>query len=385
MEIKSWKIHNKSGSRRVVVTKELPGEKWINIFTQADCRVEVCTSKQVLNKKNIILAIGEKCDGVIGQLTERWDKSLFSTLKKAGGKVYSNYAVGYDNVDIEGATELGIAIGNTPGVLTETTAEMAVALTFACARRIVEADNYMRSGKYEGWLPDLFLGELLSGKTLGIVGAGRIGSTYAMMMVQGFNMNLIYYDISRNEQLEKYISEWGEFLTSRGKRKPYCNRSSTLEEVLQKSDVVSIHTVLNESTFHLINASTLRLMKKNAILINTSRGPIIDETALVEHLKENPDFKLGLDVYEDEPKMKPGLPDMKNAVLVPHIGSATGWTREGMAVLAALNVAAVLQNYPVWTDPQNILPFLEENPPPAAPSIVNAERLNMPLWGKNKK
>jgi len=385
MNINNWKIYNQSGLRRVIVTKELPGEKWINILTRAGCRVEICTSKkEILGAKEIISAMDKLCDGVIGQLTEKWDRELLLALKNAGGKVYSNYAVGYDNVDIETATELGIAVGNTPGVLTEATSELAIALTFACARRIIEADTFMRSGKFKGWLPDLFLGELLNGKTLGIIGAGRIGSAYARIMVVGLNMDLIYYDVFQNKELERYITELGKFLNLKGKRKPNCTRAVSIEEVLKKSDVVSIHTILNESTYHLINAPRLRLMKKNAILINTSRGPLIDETALVEHLKQNPDFRVGLDVYEDEPIMKPGLSDMKNAVIVPHIGSATRWTRGGMAVLAALNIAAILKGYPVWSEPQNILPFLGKNPPKAAPSIVNAQKLNIPFLIKNK-
>ncbi len=377
MSAKRWQTHNPSGKKRVVVTKELPGDLWLKILTRAGCRVEVGTSTDILRVSEIKAAIGKQCDGVIGQLTENWGKPLFSALKAAGGTAYSNYAVGFNNVDVGAATERGIPVGNTPGVLTDTTAEMAISLTFSAARRVVEADTFMRGGKYKGWLPTLFLGELMRRKTVGVIGAGRIGYTYGRMMVEGFKMNLIYYDIFQNKMLEKYIREYGRFLKSQGEDPVSCTRAKTPEEVLRKADVVSLHPVLDETTHHLMNAKRLRLMKKNAILVNASRGPVIDEKALVAHCKKNPNFKVGLDVFEDEPKMKPGLNKLNNVVIVPHIASATDWTREGMATLAASNVAGILRGYPVWSDSNNVLPFLEKNPPKAAPSIVNAKELKL--------
>ena len=161
MAAKGWKVYNPSGKRRVVVTKELPGDRWLKILAQADVRVEYGTETRILKVSEIKAAIGNRCDGAIGQLTEAWGNTLFAALRKAGGTVYSNYAVGYNNVDVDAATKRGIPVGNTPGVLTETTAEMAVALTLSAARRVPEADVYMRGGSYEGWLPTLFLGELL--------------------------------------------------------------------------------------------------------------------------------------------------------------------------------------------------------------------------------
>jgi hydroxypyruvate reductase 1 len=143
---KKWRMHNPSGSKRVVVTKELPGDRWLEILTQADCKVEICTSTDILSTEEIKVAIGDWCDGAIGQLTEEWGEGLFAALKAASGKAYSNCAVGYNNVDVDGATRQGIPVGNTPGVLTETTAEMAAALTFAAGRRVVEADKFMRGG-----------------------------------------------------------------------------------------------------------------------------------------------------------------------------------------------------------------------------------------------
>ncbi len=376
MRSKEWAVHNPGGSGRVLVTKELPGGRWLEILAGADCSVEVCTSREILTTDEIKTAIGGRCDGCIGQLTEPWGKDLLGSLKAAGGKVYSNYAVGYNNVDVASATEMGIPVGNTPGVLTETTAEMAVALTFAAARRLVEGDRFMRAGRYRGWLPSLFLGERLRGKTLGVIGAGRIGSAYARMMAEGHRMNVLYFSPHANRALEERIAAYGEFLESLGERPVTCRRAETVEALLREADVVSLHTILDDTTHHLIHAERLAMMKENAILVNTCRGPVIDEAALVAHCREHPDFRAGLDVYEDEPAMKPGLSELDNVVLVPHIGSATVWTREGMAVLAASNVAGILSGYPVWQG-QDISAFLEDDPPKAAPSIVNAKELRL--------
>jgi len=375
---KGWKVYNRSGKRRVVVTKELPGDRWLKILAEADARVEYGTETRILRASEITAAIGNRCDGAIGQLTENWGDTLFAALRKAGGTAYSNYAVGYNNVDVDAATKREIPVGNTPGVLTETTAEMAVALTLSAARRVPEADVYMRGGEYQGWLPTLFLGKLFARKTVGVIGAGSIGSAYAKMMVEGFKMDFIYYDIHQNRGLEKYLREYSRFLKTQGEALVKVTRATTVEEVLEQADVVSLHPLLDETTHHLLNAKRLRLMKKNAVLVNAARGPVIDEAALVAHCKKNPEFKAGLDVFEDEPKMKPGLNRLKNVVIVPHIASATRWTREGMATLAASNVAAILRGWPVSTDPSRILDFVEGKGPEAAPSIVNAKELGLP-------
>ncbi|MCH7225495.1 NAD(P)-dependent oxidoreductase [Haloferula sp. A504] len=369
-------IVNPEGSLRVVVTKELPGTHWQDILTAADCRIEIAPGTEILGKDEIRTLIGEKCDGAIGQLTEPWDEETLGMLKAAGGRAYSNYAVGYNNVDVAAATALGIPVGNTPGVLTETTAELAIALTFAASRRIVESDRFMRGGKFHGWLPTLFMGQLFHGKTVGIVGAGRIGAAYARMMVEGHKMNLVYFDLHPNEALEAYVADYGAFLEKHGEPAVTCRRVGTLEELLGEADLVSLHTVLDEKTKGMINAERLALMKEDAILVNSSRGPIIDEKALVAHCRAHPDFRVGLDVFEEEPAMAPGLADLDNVVIVPHIASATVWTREGMASLAAANVAAILQGQPVW-DGEGVLDFLEGTPPAAAPSIVNAKELNL--------
>lgn len=376
-------VHNEGGSKRVVVTKELPGDRWLQILVNAGCRVEVSKHPDViLNNQTVKQLIGDKCDGVIGQLTENWGAELFGALKAAGGKAFSNYAVGYNNVRVEEATQRGIPVGNTPGVLTETTAELAAALTLAAARRVVEADVFMRAGRYKGWLPTLFVGNLLQGKTVGIIGAGRIGAAYARMMVEGHKMDLLYYDPYPNKKLEEYIRQYNELLERNGEAPVAVKRVSSMEEVLHASDVVSLHCNLDSSTHHLINAERLALMKPNAVLVNAARGSVIDEAALVTHLKANPDFRCGLDVFEHEPSMAPGLADCPNAVIVPHIASASMWTRSGMATLAAANVAAILSGHPVWPKPDDITPFVDgplAQLPRAAPSIVNAKELGLPV------
>jgi hydroxypyruvate reductase 1 len=376
---KEWKVHNPAGSKRVVVTKELPGKRWLDVLVQAGCKVEVCRSTDILSAAEIKKAIGNRCAGAIGQITESWGEEMFADLANAGGKVYSNYAVGFDNVDLDAATRHGIVVGNTPGVLTETTAQMAVALTFAAARRVSEAERFLREGRYKGWLPTLFLGNLLWRKTLGVIGAGRIGTAYALMMVEGHKMDLIYFDPHAKRRLEDYISGYNGFLAARKLRTVNCKRAAQIEDLLREADCVSIHTILNESTHHLINKERLALMKDDAILINTSRGPVIDEAALVEHCRAHPRFRVGLDVFEHEPETQPGLLDLDNVVKVPHIASATSWTRRGMATLAASNVAAILMGRPAWQK-SDIAPFLEGPSPPAAPSILNAKELSIPQF-----
>ncbi|KAJ9704457.1 hypothetical protein PVL29_002837 [Vitis rotundifolia] len=250
-----------------------------------------------------------------------------------------------------------------------------------------------------------FVGNLLRGQTVGVIGAGRIGSAYARMMVEGFKMNLIYYDLYQATRLEKFVTAYGQFLKASGEQPVTWKRAASMDEVLREADVISLHPILDKTTYHLVNKERLSMMKKEAILINCSRGPVIDEVALVAHLKENPMFRVGLDVFEvtkqnspftfpssfiiqlsihffqDEPYMKPGLAEMKNAIVVPHIASASKWTREGMATLAALNVLGKIKGYPVWHDPNKVEPFLNENslPPAASPSIVNAKALGLPV------
>lgn len=286
----------------------------------------------------------------------------------------------YNNVNVADATKHGIPVGNTPGVLTETTAELAAALTLAAARRVVEADSFMRGGHYKGWLPTLFVGSLLQHKTVGIVGAGRIGAAYARMMAEGHKMDIVYYDPYPNTKLEAYIQAYGDLLEKSGEKRVTITRVETVCEVLKAADVVSLHCNLDAATKHLINSQRLSMMKKDAVLVNAARGPVIDEKALVAHLQANPDFRVGLDVFEDEPLMAPGLAACPNAVIVPHIASASMWTRGGMATLAAANVAGRLRGAGVSTRGDDVEAWVDgplASVPHESPSIVNAKDVGL--------
>ncbi len=241
-------------------------------------------------------------------------------------KMIANYAVGFNNIDIKVATERGIPVSNTPDVLTNATAEMAWALLFSVSRRIVEADNFSRAGKFEGWAPMLMLGQDISEKTLGVVGTGRIGTAFALKS-KGFNMKVLYVDNKRNEKLERELGA----------------EKVDLDELLKQSDFISLHVPLLSSTRHLISEKQLRMMKSNAILINTSRGPVIDEKALIKALKEKWIFGAGLDVYENEPEIPEELKELDNVVLQPHSASATIASRTGMAIIAAKNMIVGLR------------------------------------------
>jgi hydroxypyruvate reductase 1 len=230
-------------------------------------------------------------------------------------------------------------------------------------------------------MPDLFLGELLWRKTLGLIGAGRIGSSFARMMIEGHKMNFLYFDNHPNAALDIYFSRYTAFLSEQGDEPIRWKRTLSIEELLRESDLVSLHVPLTPATRHLIDRSRLALMKENAILVNTSRGPVIDEKALVEHCRMHPNFRAGLDVYEEEPALAPGLNQLENCVLVPHVGSGTLWTRKAMAQLAARNIIGVLKGFPVWHH-DDMRPFLNNSPPEATPSILNARELDLPAFQK---
>lgn len=362
---------------RVVVTRPLPGTRWQEALTSAGCEVVTGSFEGIPDTGQILELVGERCDGVIGQLTEAWNEELFEGLKRAGGRAFSVYAVGYNNVDVPAATRHGIAVGNTPGVLTETTAELACGLVHAAARRIPESEVYLRQGRFTGWSPDLFLGKRLSGSTLGLVGAGRIGRALAEMLAGGCEMHVVYYSRSASPELEGWFRDLNELRTRHGMFPLRCERAENLDDLLEVADVVSLHVPLTEQTHHLIDTARLARFREDAILVNTSRGPVIDEAALVEHLRAHPAFRVGLDVFEEEPRLAEGLAELPNAVIVPHIGSATGWTREGMGTLAACNVAAILEGKPV-AESLEVEEFLEGPlPPERAPSIVNAAELGL--------
>jgi lactate dehydrogenase-like 2-hydroxyacid dehydrogenase len=259
-------------------------------------------------------------------LTNKIDAEVFDACPTS--KIFANYAVGYNNVDVAEATKRGIVITNTPGALTDAVADHTVALIISAALRIVESDKYLREGKFKGWEPMGFLGADLRGQTLGILGAGRIGYRVAEIMHKGWGMNVVYYDVKKNDVFEKDLGA------------KFCE---TPEEVLKTSDIVSVHVPLIDSTKHLINAERLAMMKPTAVLVNTSRGPVVDEKALVESLKNKVIAGAGLDVFEKEPALEPGLAELSNVVITPHIGSATFKTRSEMAVLAAQNIIDFLE------------------------------------------
>jgi lactate dehydrogenase-like 2-hydroxyacid dehydrogenase len=264
-------------------------------------------------------------DAMITMLSDRMDARLIQEATNL--KVIANYAVGYDNVDIKAATSKGVVVTNTPGVLTDSTADMAWALLFSVARRIVEGDKLTRAGKFTGWAPMMLLGVDLVGKTLGIIGAGRIGTAMAMRS-RGWCMKVLYTtQISRNTVLEEMLGA----------------KRVDLETLLKESDFISLHAPLSEKTKHLIGVKELSLMKRTAYLINTGRGAVIDEEALVYALKNKQIAGAGLDVYEEEPKLKPGLAVLDNIVLAPHLGSATVETRTKMSLMSAENIIAVLK------------------------------------------
>ena len=262
-------------------------------------------------------------DALICLLTDNIDHEIIEAASNL--KCISVYAVGYNNIDVETATKHSIVICNTPGVLTETTADLAWALIMSCARRIVEADRFVREGKFQGWEPMLMLGNDIFGKTLGIIGMGRIGRAVAHRAL-GFDMKVIYYDpqVDPESLPSDYVSV-------------------DLTTLCQNSDFISIHTPLTPETRHLIGEKEFNLMKPTAILINTARGPIIDEQTLISALKEHKIAGAGLDVYENEPVIPEELIKLSNVILLPHIGSASYETRTKMALLAAENAIAVIE------------------------------------------
>lgn len=306
---------------KIFVARKIP-EPGLDLLRK-EFKLEINPYDRVLSKEEIIQGLQEK-EGLLCLLTDSIDKEVINSDPNL--KMIASYAVGYDNIDIKAATERGIPVSNTPGVLTETTAEMAWALIFSVARRIVEGDRFTRAGKFEGWAPTLMLGQDVSKKTLGLIGAGRIGTAFALKS-KGFNMNVLYVDNRINETLEHELNA----------------KKVEFSEILKKSDYISLHVPLNKATHHLIGEKELKTMKKNVILINTSRGPVVDEQALIRALKKNWIFGAGLDVYEHEPEIHGELKKLDNVVLQPHSASATFETRTRMAVIAAENMIAGLK------------------------------------------
>ena len=307
--------------KQVFVTRKLP-EEGLKIIKD-HFNAKIWPSEQPPTKEEIIQN-GEQCDGLVTLLSDPIDRDVIDHLPKL--KVIAQYAVGYDNIDVKYATENGIIVTNTPGVLTETTADLTWALIMATARRVTEADRYVRDGKWKvAWGPELLLGTDIYGATLGIIGMGRIGSSVAKRAA-GFDMKILFYNRSVNEftkEVEKITNA----------------QSVDLDTLLKNSDIITLHVPLNEKTHHMIGKREVSLMKQGAILINTSRGPVVDENALHESLASGHLGGAGLDVFDEEPtKSTNPLLRYPNVVVAPHIGSASTKTRATMAKMCAENL-----------------------------------------------
>jgi len=302
---------------KVLVTHRLLPEAWSYLKEHAEA--ELGTNEAYLPKKDLLTKIADK-EGLLPLLTAPIDREVMDAAPRL--KIIANCAVGYDNIDIDYAKEKGIMVTNTPGVLTETTADLTWALILAVARRIPQADRFTRLKNFKGWELDLFLGKEITGKYLGIIGMGRIGKAVALR-AQAFRMKVVYTDPKRLEADEEA---------------KYNATCVTLDRLLSTADFVTIHTALNPKTHHLISTEKLALMKKSAVLVNVSRGPVVDEKALVEALEKERIWAAGLDVYEREPEIEERLFHLDNVVLLPHIGSASYETRLLMAMRAAKNL-----------------------------------------------
>lgn len=309
--------------QKVFVTRRIP-QPGLDLL-EKEFDVTVNPYNRVLTKEEVIKG-GKEADALLCLLTDEIDAEVMDANKNL--KIIANYAVGYNNIDVGEATKRKIPVTNTPGVLTDTTADLTWALLLSIARRTPEGDKFTKEGKFKGWDPMLLLGSDVYKKTLGIIGFGRIGYAVAKRAI-GFDMKVLYYDVARAKpEIEKEAG--GVEFTS-------------IENILRNSDFISVHTVLSKEITHLISEKEFSLMKKTAYLINAARGPIIDEKALVKALKEGKIAGAALDVYEDEPELAPGLSKLDNVVLLPHLGSATIETRAKMATMAASNVVARLK------------------------------------------
>jgi len=315
-------------AKNIFISNVLPDEA--RALIPRDVAVDYNSGKTGLSKAELISRLRGK-DALICHIISTIDDEVLAAAPTV--KVVANVAVGYNNIDVAAARRRGVVVTNTPDVLTETTADFAWTLLMAAARRVVEADHFSRSGQWQKWEWDLLWGADIFGKTLGIVGFGRIGRAVARRAL-GFNMRVLYQDAVRADAAVE--------------RELRATRMD-LEPLLAESDFVSLHTPLLPETRHLMGERTLKLMKKSAILVNAARGPVVAEAALVRALKEGWIAGAGLDVFEEEPKIHPGLLPLKNVVLAPHIASASFDTRVAMASLAVRNCLAVLDGKPPLT------------------------------------
>lgn len=307
---------------KVLVTGRLP--EAVMAAIKEEHHVEAHGEDRPIKRQRLLDLVGDK-EGLLCMITDRIDGEVLDGAPNL--KMIANLAVGYDNIDVADATVRGIPVSNTPGVLTDATADITFALILATARRVVEGDRRTRAGEFRFWAPLHFLGREVSGKTLGIIGLGRIGRAVARR-AKGFDMQILYHSRKRLEAFEE--NELGV---------SYADFNGLLEQ----SDFVSLHVPLTDGTHHLIGLRELKTMKPSAYLINTSRGPVVDEEALLEVLREGGIEGAGLDVYENEPALTPGLTELKNVVLLPHVGSGTIETRTKMGLKAAENLLAGLR------------------------------------------
>jgi glyoxylate reductase len=311
--------------KKIYITGKIP-EAGLKLLREKGIYFDMGNSKIPPTKKEIIKALKKKkYDGIISFLTDEIDKDIFDACPTI--KVCANFSVGFNNFDIDEVKRRNICISNTPGTSSIAVAEHTVALILALTTRLTEGDRFMRNGKFKGWNPDLLIGTDLKGKTIGLIGAGQIGTAVAKMLHDGFGVNIIYSDIAPNLELEKISGP---------------TRKETAE-ILREADIISLHVPLLPSTHHMINKDALATMKKTAFLINTSRGAVIDEKALVNALKKGIICGAGLDVYEFEPKITPGLLKLSNVVLTPHTASARQSARDMMAEIAVKNIISALE------------------------------------------
>ena len=308
-------------TKKIFVTRAIP-ENGIALLKQKGYIVDIYPKDKILKQKSLIKILKKgSYDAVLSLLTDKIDRSVFDAAPSV--KLYANYATGFDNIDVVEAKKRGIAVANAPtDSSSEAVAEHTIALMLALAAKVVEADDFVRRGKYKGWAPMNFVGTNLFGKTLGLVGAGRIGERVAFY-AKGLGLSIVYMDTRANETLEHSL----------GARKV-----DSLDELLRSADIVSLHVPLLPTTHHLIGAPQFGIMKKSAFLVNTARGPVIDERALCDALKRNVIAGAGLDVFEFEPKLVSGLARCNNVILTPHIASASIEAREDMAVVSAQTI-----------------------------------------------
>ncbi len=309
-------------TQKIFISAKIP-EAGIKMLREKGYAVDIYKNSDPITKAVLKDRLAET-DALISLLSDTIDEEIIGAAPKL--KIIANYAVGYNNIDLEAARKRGIIVSNTPDILTPATADLTWALILSVSKRIPEADRFMRAGRFKGWGPQLMLGGDVSGKTLGIIGAGRIGRAVAKRAA-GFDMRVVYFSRSRNKEIEQEANAFFR----------------PLNTLLEEADFISIHCPLTEETHHLLNAERMKQIKKGAYLINTARGAVVDESALIKSLQSGRITGAGLDVYEFEPRVSAELLKMDQVVLLPHIGSGTIETREEMSRICARNIIEVLE------------------------------------------